>query len=134
MQEGNTTPKALVLFKMDRKRREVPTLYVMQEGDNADAKVIELLGGAADREVEVDEFGRHLGVLRMAQRGDWEVHVHSDPEAEFHLSRLISNLEAELQIINLLKQAGIVTEREDGCICGQCPLPGESDEPGRTVH
>lgn len=107
----------------------LPTIRLLKEGDDLEAVLREECDKATELvDQPLDPMSRHLGVLRIVRANGVEAQVHSDPEAEAQLKSIVDRLAEEQRLIKVLQEAGIIgPPREDGCICGHCPLPGQEE-------
>lgn len=116
----------------------LPALRLLKDGDDVDAVIKESFAGKAKAGAEpieqpLDDMAKQLGILRLVKievdgGGYAEAQVHSHPDAEVQLKILTKRMELEVKLNDVLRASGLVgPPREDGCICGHCPLPGQEE-------
>lgn len=117
--------KPLLIFTI-HKAPKLPTIRMIGEGDDVDKMIHEELGDEVLDDT-LDDEDKDLGLVRMCRNeAGLQAHVHSNPEAEYHLREMISEMDGQLKMFEHLRSMGILTAepREDGCLCGHCPPRG----------
>ncbi len=98
-----------------------PVIHMLKEGEDADARIIEILGGVpTDQPIAQPEIA--VGVTKVVRLGGHLAFVHTRTDAEFNLRRQIVLYNAELKMIEQL-QGKPLQANEHGCYCGNCPAP-----------
>lgn len=131
-----TTPTAILVSNYKR-RNVTPVITEIKDGDDVTLLIANALGGDQDIvDQELDEMDNSVQCIRRARRGDLEVSVFAHPEAADFLRAMVETFERDMAFMKVLQEMGLLGEtREDGCMCGHCPIEDEEDQPKtRTVH